>query len=102
MRRVDWSLSARRDLSRIRGYIAAFNPYAAERMVVKLAAAAETLADHPERGRRLPRGWREFTNVKSYLIQYSVSDALIRGLRIRHAAHQPRLGVKKGESSNSH
>ena len=90
MRRVDWSLSARRDLSRIRGYIAAFNPYAAERMVAKLVAAAETLAEYPERGRRHPRGWREFTNAKPYLIQYSVSDVLVRVLRIRHAARRPR------------
>jgi plasmid stabilization system protein ParE len=56
MRQVAWSLSARRDLSGIRGYIAAFNPYAAERMVGKLVAAVEALAEYPERGRWHPRG----------------------------------------------
>lgn len=90
MRRVDWSLSAKRDLSRIRGHIASFNPHAAGRMVQKLVAAAETLAEYPERGRRHPKGWREFTSVKPYLIQYRVSEAFVRVLRIRHAARRPR------------
>lgn len=90
MRRVDWSLSARRDLLRIRAYIAASNPFAAERVAAKLVVATDALAEFPDRGRRHPRGWREFTGVKPYLIQYSVSETFVRVLRIRHAARRPR------------
>ena len=59
-------------------------------MASKLVAATEALAEFPEPGRRHPRGWREFAGVKPSLIQCNVSDALVRVLRIRHAARRPR------------
>lgn len=89
MRRVVWTLSSKRDLSGIRTHIAKSNPFAADRVAAKLLAAAEALCEYPDRGRRHPKGWRELTRVKPYIMQYRVTDDAIRILRIRHAARRP-------------
>jgi len=49
----------REDLRGIRGYIAQFNPFAAERVALALLSAAESLIDLPERGRAIGQSRRE-------------------------------------------
>jgi len=76
-------------MSRVRAHTKS-NPFAADRLIASFMSAAETLREHPHRGRRHPKGWRELTQVKPYIIQNRVTQDVIRILRIRHAARRPR------------
>ena len=76
--------SAERDLSEIVDYIAEFDsPGNAIRVLDKLVAVAESLAEHPERGSHprelLALGIREFRQVffKRYRLIYSVSGSAV-------------------------
>jgi plasmid stabilization system protein ParE len=53
MRRVIWTTEATGNLTDIRAYIGSFNPLAAQRFALRLWNAAESLAEHPERGRMI-------------------------------------------------
>jgi len=53
-RRVRWTLTASADLEEIAAFIAEDNPTAAQRVVRRLVAAAESLAALAERGRQVP------------------------------------------------
>lgn len=90
MRRVVWSATTARDLAMIRSHIAKFSPAAADRMISALRAAAESLAEHPDRGRAIPGGKRELVAISPYLIRYRVLPDVIRIIRIRHAARRSR------------
>jgi len=70
---VIFSTRSRNDLEQIVKYIARDDPVAAERFGSKLIDQAESLADAPEMGPRLPQkpGTRFFP-VGSYLIVYRV------------------------------
>ena len=70
----------------IREYIGQFSPLAAQRMAVRLRGAVESLADHPERGRRATATLRELVVVPPYVIRYYFGDEVVRVVRIRHAA----------------
>lgn len=70
----------------IREYIGQFSPLAAQRMALRLRAAAESLADHPLRGRLATATLRELVVVPPYVIRYDVGDGLVQIVRIRHAA----------------
>ena len=86
MAQVVWTGRALVDLITIREYIGQFSPLAAQRMARRLRAAAESLADHPLRGRLATATLRELVVVPPYVIRYDVSDGVVRIVRIRHAA----------------
>ena len=74
------------DLITIRNYIGHFNPVAARRMANRLKAAAESLADFPERGRRRTDGAHELVAVPPYVIVYDVTPGRVTILRVWHGA----------------
>ena len=89
MARVLWTEPARQDLEDIRSYIGRFSPLAAQRMAVRLRAAADSLREHPDRGRSIARGRRELTIIRPYLIRYRLDGEIVVILRIRHGARRP-------------
>ncbi len=88
MRQVIWSAEAVANFKSIYGYVSAFNAPAAARLARRLQAAANSLADHPERGRETARGLRELAIIHPYLIRYRIRDDAVIILRIRHGARQ--------------
>ncbi len=88
MLRIIWTAEAVANLRSIFGYVSAFNASAAARLARRLQAAADSLAEHPERGREAPRGLRELTIIHPYLIRYRVRDDAVVILRIRHGARE--------------
>lgn len=89
MRRLIWSVEATANLRAIHGYIAQFNPLAAQRVATRLNSAAESLCEMPERGRLVGSGVRELTTIRPYLIRYVVQDDAIYLVVIRHGAREP-------------
>jgi addiction module RelE/StbE family toxin len=83
---VVWARRALADLTAIRDYIGQFSPLAAQRMALRLRSAAESLAEHPERGRLATATLRELVAVPPYVIRYYVGDGVVTIIRIRHAA----------------
>lgn len=86
MRQVIWSAEAVANFRSIYGYVSAFNESAAARLANRLQMAANSLSEHPERGRETSRGLRELAIVHPYLIRYRVRDDAVLILRIRHGA----------------
>ncbi len=86
MRRVVWTAEARSNLRGILSYVSAFNAPAAFRLAKRLQMAANSLAEHPERGRETSRGLRELAIIHPYLIRYRIRDDAVIILRIRHGA----------------
>ncbi|WP_448191761.1 type II toxin-antitoxin system RelE/ParE family toxin [Azospirillum sp. sgz301742] len=74
------------DLIAIRTYIGHFNPAAARRIALRLRAAAESLAEFPERGRCRADGARELVAVHPYVIVYDVASVQVTILRVWHGA----------------
>lgn len=72
--RISWSVRAATDL---RDYIAKDSPYYARRFIAKIIAAVETLADHPQIGRRVPEAARD-----------DVRELIFRGYRIIYLARE--------------
>ncbi len=89
MRRVVWTDEALANLLAIRSYIAQFSPLAAQRFSLRLVAAAEDLAENPDRGRSADNGRRELALIRPDLIRYRVVADAVFILRIRHAARRP-------------
>jgi len=87
---VIWSTRAQRNVIEIEDFIAGDKPMAAERLAVRLKAAAARLSDHPDRGRLTRTGIRELTHVQPYVIRYRRSRDVVIILEIRHAARRPR------------
>lgn len=87
MAQVVWTKRALADLMAIREYIGRFIPLAAQRIAARLRSAAESLAEHPERGRLATGTLRELVVAPPYVIRYYFGDDAVRIVRIRHAAH---------------
>lgn len=90
---VIFSARSRNDLEQIVKYIARDDPAAAERFGSKLIARAESLADVPEMGPKLPeKPETRFFPVGSYLIIYrpDTKRRVVRILRFWHAARRER------------
>ena len=83
---VVWTRGARQDVERIRAYIGQFAPLAAHRFALRLVNTAESLSEHPLRGRQVSGSIRELTILAPYLIQYRVADGDVEILTIRHGA----------------
>lgn len=88
MRRIVWTAEAVANLRSIFGYVSAFNATAAARLAQRLQAAADSLAEHPERGREASFGMRELAVIYPYLIRYRVRGDAVIILRIRHGARE--------------
>src|SRR6266700_1481622 len=90
---VIFSAHSRNDLEQIVKYIARDDPAAPERFGSKLIAQAESLADAPDMGPRLPqKPDTSFFPVGSYLIIYRLDSKqrVVRILRFWHAARRTR------------
>ena len=87
---VVWSQRALGDLVRIRGYIEARNPAAAERVASLIKEAAASLDMFAERGRpgRRPRT-RELVVLRTpYYLVYRISDASVIIATIMHGRQE--------------
>jgi len=83
--------SAWRDLEKIRAYIARDNSVAAQRFVLKLIDATETLSTFPQRGAVLiGRPGVRFILEHQYLIVYRIEEqtCTVRVLRFWHGARE--------------
>jgi plasmid stabilization system protein ParE len=85
---VVWTDAAIGDLERIADYIEAFSPLAAQRMAVRLIAAASSLELAPERGRSIGDGRRELVVITPYVVRYRIEGGRVLVLEIRHAARE--------------
>jgi addiction module RelE/StbE family toxin len=86
--RVTWSEAAENDLASVLLYIAADDKSAALKLVDRLEAAGNSLADFPMRGRpgRNP-GTRELAvSGTNYIIVYQIEDEGVEILRALHGA----------------
>jgi addiction module RelE/StbE family toxin len=89
LHRVVWSQRARSDLAGIRDYVSEFAPMAGQRLALRLVAAAESLAEHPLRGRSTGGGRRALVAIPPYLIRYRITDDTVEIITIRHGARRP-------------
>ena len=88
--RVRWLRRALRNLDEEAEYIARDNPQAAARIVARIAASVDWLANHPASGRsgRVP-GTRELViSGTPYIVPYRVRGETVEILRIFHAARK--------------
>ena len=88
--RVRWLKRALRNLDEEAEYIARDNPQAAARIVARIAASVDRLANHPSSGRsgRVP-GTRELVvSGTPYIVPYRVRGATVEILRIFHGARK--------------
>jgi toxin ParE1/3/4 len=94
--KVVWSNTTLAHLRLIRDYIEQFNLRAARQLAAGLAAAGDSLANFPHRGRPVPgTDRRELVTVYPTIIRYRVAGDTVRILRIRHSARRQR-----GQSGN--
>lgn len=90
MREVVWLDKALADLRAIGAYIAQDNAPAAYRVMRRIKAAADTLADNPEMGRpgRVD-GTRELViSDLPYILPYQITDEVIRILAVMHTSRK--------------
>jgi addiction module RelE/StbE family toxin len=89
-RTIRWTKRALRRLDQIGAHITKDNPAAAARVVARIVAAVDALADHPALGRtgRLT-GTRELVLADiPYIIPYRVTRNDIEILTVMHAAQK--------------
>ena len=89
MAEVVWPDEVFAKLDEIANVIALDNPTAAERIVTRLLAAGESLAQFPHRGRPASGGVRELAIVPPYLIRYRVVGDTVVVVSIRHGRQRP-------------
>jgi plasmid stabilization system protein ParE len=88
--RIRWLRTALRNLDEEAAYIAATDPAAARRVVGRVLAAVDQLADQPGLGRpgRVP-GTRELVVLKTrYLVPYRVRSDAVEILRVFHTSRR--------------
>ena len=88
--KIRWSERSLNDIDEISNYIRDANPPAAQRVLVRILEAVDSLAGAPQRGRpgRWP-GTRELIVTGSpYIVPYRVVDGTIEVLRVYHAARR--------------
>jgi addiction module RelE/StbE family toxin len=87
---VIWTEPALANLEAIRIYIEQFNPRAARQLADSIVAAGNSLAQFPQRGRKVPgTDMRELVIAHPYIIRYQVVGDVVVLLRIRHSARRP-------------
>ena len=84
--RVEWTMSARRDLSSAHAYVAQDNPAAAGRQVELILVAVLSLLRFPEIGRKGRRPTtRELVVINTpYVIPYRIKGEVIEIIRVLH------------------
>jgi len=55
---------------------------------MRLVAAAESLSEHPLRGRSTGGGRRALVAIAPYLIRYRITDETVEIITIRHGARR--------------
>ncbi len=88
--RVRWLRRALKNLDEEAAYIARDDPRAAARLVERIVASVERLADYPASGRpgRVP-GTRELVVTDTpYLVPYRVRGETVEILRVFHGARK--------------
>lgn len=88
LHRIIWSRRAQSDLAGIRGYVGRFAPLAAQRLALRLVTAAESLSEHPLRGRAIGGGRRALMALPPYQIRYRVTAETVEIVAIRHGARE--------------
>jgi len=90
--RVVYAPRSRRDLEKIRAYLAteSGNPATADRFLTKLFEHCEALKTFPTRYAIYPyaRSWRMMP-FEDYLVFFDVHESLVRIAHIRHGARKP-------------
>jgi len=88
--RIKWLRTALRNLDAEAEYIARDNPAAADRVVQKIRATVNLLAEQPALGRpgRVPNTRELVISGTPYLAPYRVRGQVIEVLRVLHAARQ--------------
>ena len=84
--RIEWTRRAAGNLDAVQAYIEADDPVAAARVALRILAAVQQLADHPELGRagRVP-GTRELVVAGlPYTVPYRVVGSVVQVLRVFH------------------
>jgi addiction module RelE/StbE family toxin len=90
MPRLIWTPAALRDLTRLRDFLVANNPIAAERAIATIRQGVRLLADHPEIGRPaedMPLGFREWPigfGAGGYIAVYRIDAKEVVILTVRH------------------
>lgn len=85
---VIWTQRAQRELEAIRAYIGAINPLAAQRLALRIVAAADSLATLSGRGRPGAQ-MRELLIVRPYVIRYRIRPNVVTIQGVRHGARRP-------------
>jgi toxin ParE1/3/4 len=85
---LQWSKNAVHDLTNIRKFIHRKNPEVAKEVAIKIAALAETLIQHPAKGRngRLPKTRELIVPELPYIIVYRAKKEQIEILRVIHTS----------------
>ncbi|OQW45884.1 MAG: hypothetical protein A4S16_01930 [Proteobacteria bacterium SG_bin6] len=86
MAEVVWLNEALTQLDRIASYIAVFDPFAAQRVAIRLLNLGESLATFPNGGQPASGGTRELVTVRPYILRYEVVGDTVTILSVRHAA----------------
>ena len=87
--RLVWTRLASADRKSIRQYIAIDNPRAALALDALIAEKAAHLVRHPRMGRPgRVKGTRELVAHRNYILIYDIAGAVVRVLRVLHAARQ--------------
>lgn len=86
---IRWNATALDDLDSIAGYIAQFNPVAAEELIDLIEASVLPLSEHPDlyRAGRVA-GTREMVVHPNYIVVYRVLVDQIEILGVLHAAQR--------------
>jgi addiction module RelE/StbE family toxin len=82
-----WSPEALEDVEQVATYIARDSEWYAQAVVIRILAAAETLTEHPSRGRIVPEAQRESLReifVYSYRLIYEVRADLVTIVAVAH------------------
>jgi plasmid stabilization system protein ParE len=90
-RRIVWTFRARQALDDAIGFVAAEAPQAAERLLIRVLDAADTLSQMAERGRIVPEiGETQIRELitSPYRLMYRVSDNDIHILSLVHERQQ--------------
>jgi toxin ParE1/3/4 len=88
--RTRWTRPALADLEAIGDFVARDNPGAARRLIARIAAAVETLGEHPQLGTpgRIT-GTRELVVAETpYIVPYRVRGEVVEILAVFHGARR--------------
>jgi toxin ParE1/3/4 len=88
--KIKWVRLALADLEEAAEFISKDNPEAARKMIRRIWAAAQLLAEHPESGRagRVP-GTRELIiGGTPFILPYRVKDNTLQILRVLHSSRK--------------